>query len=39
MTSAIEIPEDVMDSLRIPERDRDRELRLELAVSLYARGA
>ena len=39
MGGAIDIPQDVFDSLRIPEGEREQELRLELAVSLYARKA
>ncbi|MFB6216921.1 MAG: UPF0175 family protein [Candidatus Aenigmatarchaeota archaeon] len=39
MSEVIEIQDDVFESLRIPEREREQELRLELAVSLYGRGA
>ncbi len=37
--AAIRIPEDVFDALKIPDGERERELQLELAVSLYDRGA
>lgn len=37
--SQVDIPSDVFSSIRIPEEDKDRELKLELAVSLYSRGA
>jgi len=33
------IPEDVFDSIRLPDGEKDEALRLELAVSLYRRGA
>lgn len=36
---AIEIADEVYDALRIPEAEREREVKTELAVSLYARGA
>lgn len=34
----LEIPQDVTDALRLPPSDRDRELRVELALALYQRG-
>ncbi|MFB6100053.1 MAG: UPF0175 family protein [Candidatus Nanohalobium sp.] len=37
--SEVDIPRDVFDSVRIPESGRKDELRMELAVSLYDRGA
>jgi predicted HTH domain antitoxin len=37
--TAIPIPDDIFEALKIPEREREQELRIELAVSLYARGA
>jgi len=37
--AAIPIPDDIFEALKIPEREREQELRTELAVSLYARGA
>lgn len=37
--SEVDIPGDVFDSIKIPDREKSRELRLELAVSLYSRGA
>jgi len=36
--AAIEIPEEVYDSLRLPEDERDGVMREELACSLYDRG-
>lgn len=35
----IEIPEDILSSLRIPREEVDREVRTDLAVALYQRGA
>ena len=35
----LEIPEEVMDALRLPPSGMDRELRIELALALYQRGA
>lgn len=37
--SVVDIPEDVFESIRIPDREKDKELKVELAVSLYSRGA
>ena len=37
--SEVDIPQDIFESIRIPEREKEKELRLELAVSLYAREA
>ena len=34
----LEIPQDVTDALRLPPSERDRELRVELALALYQRG-
>jgi predicted HTH domain antitoxin len=39
MSGTIDIPDDVFESLRFPDREREARLRLELAVSLYAQGA
>ena len=33
------IPEDVFDSIRLPDDEKDDAIRVELAVSLYRRGA
>ena len=35
----VEIPEDVTDALRLPPAEQERELRKELALALYQRGA
>ncbi len=35
----LEIPQEVTDALRLPPAEQDRELRIELAVALYQRGA
>lgn len=37
--TAIRIPDDIFEALKIPEKEREQELQIELAVSLYARGA
>lgn len=37
--AAIDLPDDVYEALRVPEKERDELVRSELAVSLYARGA
>ncbi|PSG98527.1 MAG: hypothetical protein BRC29_00180 [Nanohaloarchaea archaeon SW_7_43_1] len=37
--SEVDIPQDVFDSIKIPEREKEREIRQELALSLYNRGA
>ncbi|ELY59757.1 hypothetical protein C491_05296 [Natronococcus amylolyticus DSM 10524] len=37
--TAIEIPEEVYDALRLPEDEREGVMREELACSLYNRGA
>lgn len=34
----VEIPEDVIDALRLPPAEQERELRRELALALYQRG-
>lgn len=34
----LKIPQDVTDALRLPPSERDRELRVELALALYQRG-
>lgn len=34
----ITIPEDVITSLKLPEKDREKFLKVELAVALYQRG-
>jgi len=35
----IDIPEDVISSLKIPKNEIDRILKLDLAIALYERGA
>ncbi len=35
----IEVPRDVWDALKLPVREREKELRQELALALYERGA
>jgi len=35
----IDIPEDVITSLKIPKKEIDRILKLDLAIALYERGA
>lgn len=37
--ATIEIDDEVYDALQIPERERSAAVKLELAVSLYARDA
>lgn len=37
--SEVDIPRDVFNSIKIPEGEKEQQLRLELAVSLYDRGA
>jgi predicted HTH domain antitoxin len=37
--SEVDIPRDVFNSIRIPEDEKEQELQLELALSLYSRGA
>jgi predicted HTH domain antitoxin len=39
MPLLLEIPDEVLDSLRMPWEEIDAELRAELAAVLYARGA
>lgn len=34
----VEVPEDVANALRLPPDERERELRVELALALYRRG-
>ncbi len=34
----ITIPEDVLASMKLPEKDRERILKVELAIALYQRG-
>jgi predicted HTH domain antitoxin len=36
--ATIEIDDEVYDAVQLPEGERSRELKRELAVSLYARG-
>ena len=38
MDKIITIPEDVLASMKIPEKDVERFLKVELAVTLYQRG-
>lgn len=35
----VEIPDDVTDALRLPPAEQEHELRKELALALYQRGA
>ncbi|MCK4420253.1 UPF0175 family protein [candidate division WOR-3 bacterium] len=35
----IEIPDEILSALKLPIKERDAELRKELALSLYQRGA
>ncbi|MBI4492704.1 MAG: UPF0175 family protein [Chloroflexi bacterium] len=35
----LEVPEEIVEALKLPPGEVDRELRKELAVALYARGA
>lgn len=37
-TFILKIPEDVVDAIRLPPDEVDRELRKELALALYQRG-
>lgn len=37
--SEVVIPDDVFDSIRFPDGEKEQELQVELAVSLYRRGA
>ena len=37
--SQVDIPGDVFNSIKIPESEKKEELKVELAVSLYDRGA
>lgn len=37
--SMVDIPDSVFESIRIPEGEKEEAVRLELAVSLYSRGA
>ena len=34
----ISIPDDVLASMKLPEKDRERFLKVELAIALYQRG-
>ena len=38
MTLHLDIPESVASSLRLPEREMESRLRVELAIALYAQG-
>jgi predicted HTH domain antitoxin len=38
MTILIEIPDSVARAMRIPPKDQQRQLKTELALSLYAQG-
>ena len=38
MAIQLTIPDAIADALRLPRGDRSRELQIELAVALYARG-
>lgn len=39
MTILLEIPDSIVSAMRLPGRDRRRQLKAELAISLYAQGA
>jgi predicted HTH domain antitoxin len=39
MSLTLEIPEEAVTAMRLPRAEVERELRKELAVALYARGA
>jgi predicted HTH domain antitoxin len=39
MTILIEIPDNVARALRIPRKEQQRQLKTELAVSLYTQGS
>jgi len=39
MSFHLEIPDDVVESLHLPREEAERELRTDLALVLYARGA
>jgi predicted HTH domain antitoxin len=39
MTLTLEIPESVVEALNLPTEELRAELRIDLAVALYARGA
>jgi len=34
----ISIPDDVLASMKLPEKDREKLLKIELAIALYQRG-
>jgi len=34
----IDIPDDVLASMKLPEKDKERLLKIELAIALYQRG-
>ena len=34
----IDIPDDVLASMKLPEKDKERLLKVELAIALYQRG-
>jgi predicted HTH domain antitoxin len=38
MTIVLEIPESVVSAMRLPRKEQPRQLKIELAVSLYAQG-
>jgi len=38
MTILLEIPDSVVRAMRIPPKDQRRQLKAELAISLYAQG-
>lgn len=38
MTITIEIPDTVARAIRIPRKEQQRQLKIELAISLYAQG-
>ena len=38
MTIVLEIPDSVARAIRLPKKEQQRQLKLELALSLYAQG-
>jgi predicted HTH domain antitoxin len=38
MTIVLEIPDSVVSAMRMPPKDQSRQLKTELALSLYAQG-
>ncbi len=38
MTIVLEIPDSVVSAIRLPRKEQSRQLKIELALSLYAQG-